>query len=874
MVNNIHTIYLVHHSHTDIGYTLDQPIVWEMHSRFIDDAITLAHRYSDHDSDGAFRWTVETTSVLEYWLKYATDAEIERFIELEKLGRIEVTGMFANITPLYDTDQIIESFQILRRLRNDYGFAIEYAMNCDVNGQNWPLTDVLLDMGIKGFTMAINSHFGGAFQPRPYTFNWQAPSGRTLPVNNGWPYDKAWREGIGRDQAEFAMRWQRLQTYLNEIGYPLPILLLQSYHPYGDNGTAFDFTPFIDAWNQENEPRIVMATPRMWWNAVQEYADQLETFRGDWTDFWNFGSISSAHEQRLNRLSRANLRTADALYAALDKPTAAYKAFSRHRKDAWHNLNMWDEHTWGADGSIMMPDNDDSRTQWYHKADYAHKARSLSTLLQREAVGDFAARVARQQTDDILAFNPLPWPRTVAGSVPYFVTSPRGVITDTTAGRHHQDRKYIRQQGNPWYKDEQYLLPPTELPAFGYKVIARDQLAIQGDISLLGEDGRVSNHRYDIIFDREKGGIASLYDKQLGWELVNSDVGHNLNSYVHEEVADYKADPPRHALFYQDWHIEQAEIPPGWRTGWHARREAAYKVLSHKVYQMPHGILVRQEIEAKGIEGRLKQEVFLPDYADYIECSANWHMTLNTHPEATYLVFPFDVPGAIARYDVGGQAVIAGEEQLPGVCRDYFTVQGWVDFNNGQRGVMVATPENPMVQLGDFHFGHYQSEFRLEQATLLGWVTNNYWETNFRAHQPGMVQARYRIQAYDGAFDEATAHRFGSEALHQMPVFQHLGEPLMSSDPLPMTGSLLDLPEGPIQVLHVKRAEDGEGLIIRLLNASDTQQTSTISSGLLNIQAASTCDLLEHEIDQLPVDDGRMQFDIPPRGLLTVRCLY
>jgi alpha-mannosidase len=876
MTQNIHTIYLVHHSHTDIGYTQDQPIVWEMHSRFIDEALLLTEKYQDHATDGAFRWTVETTGVLDYWLRHATDDEIDRFIALEKSGRVEVTGMFANVTPLYDTDQLIESFQILRRLRNDYGFRIEYAMNCDVNGQNWPLTDVLLDVGIRGFTMAINTHFGGAFQPRPYTFQWEAPSGRTIPVNNGWPYDKAWREGVGRSQEEFDQRWQRLQAHLHAIGYPLPILLLQTYHPYGDNGSAFDFTPFLDEWNAHHEPRIVMATPRMWWQAVQDYADQLQTFRGDWTDFWNFGSISSAHEQRLNRLSRAQLRTADAVYGALNQVTPApgwaHKAFARHRQAAWQHLNLWDEHTWGADVSVRLPENDDTRTQWYHKADYAHKARSLSTLLQREAVGDFARQVARANADDILLFNPLPWPRTIAGQVPYFVANPRGVASDSTAGRQHQDRKWMRRREDSWHRGEQYLLPPTAVPAFGYTVIPRDQLVSDKAARWLGEDAVVSNHRYVITFDRETGGITSLYDKTLDWELVPS--GQRLNRYVHEEVADTAAEWARHMLFYQDWNAELAEIPTGWKTGWHARREGARRVIQHKVYQMPHGLLVTQALEAKGIDGTLTQEIFLPDYADYIECSAHWSMTLNTHPEATYLVFPFNVPDATARYDLGGQAVIAGDEQLPGVCRDYFTVQGWVDFNNGARGVRVATPENPLVQFGDFHFGHYQSEFTLEQAMLLGWVTNNYWETNFRAHQPGQVQARYRIQPYAGAFDEARAHQFGAEALYDLPVFQHLGEPLDADDPLPSTASLLSLPQGPVVVLHIKQAENNDSVIIRLLNASDREQSAQIGSGLLTIQSASVCDLLEQDGEALPVTSGAVQVKLPPRGLLALRCRF
>ena len=42
----------------------------------------------------------------------------------------------------------------------------------------------------------------------------------------------------------------------------------------------------------------------------------------------------------------------------------------------------------------------------------------------------------------------------------------------------------------------------------------------------------------------------------------------------------------------------------------------------------------------------------------------------------------------------------------------------------------VATPDNPMVQLGDFHFGQQLKEFELKRAMLLGWVTNNYFPFN------------------------------------------------------------------------------------------------------------------------------------------------
>ena len=41
-MSNINTLYFIHHSHTDIGYTHDQPIVFDLHGRFLDEALRLA----------------------------------------------------------------------------------------------------------------------------------------------------------------------------------------------------------------------------------------------------------------------------------------------------------------------------------------------------------------------------------------------------------------------------------------------------------------------------------------------------------------------------------------------------------------------------------------------------------------------------------------------------------------------------------------------------------------------------------------------------------------------------------------------------------------------------------------------------------------
>lgn len=882
---DIHTLYLVHHSHTDIGYTHDQPIVWEMQRRALLEAMNLAEQHAHSDDAGAFRWTLETTAVLEYWLERASPPEIERLIALERAGRVEVTGMFANMTPLADIDQLIESLRLVRRLRADYGFNICSAMNGDVNGASWALADLLPDAGITGFSMAINPHSGGAMKPRPCVFLWQGPAGRRLPTFNGWPYNQGWTLGIGHDADELESKWwPRAQAYLHQIGYPLPILMIQTFHPFGDNATAFDYTPFIRAWNDQGKtPRILMATPRMWWQAVQPYLDQLPVLSGDWTDFWSFGTISSAREEAISRASRARLRQADTLLAvhrALPETPQQpdngrwLEQSAAYRDEAWRLLNLWAEHSWGADDSVWYPDSEDSVGGWYHKAHYAYRARSLSLLIQRDALAELARHISRQNSDDLLVFNPLPWEQTIMGAVRPAVAQPRGLGDDSTSSRHFLDRRQ-QLRWNPEDLDTlppdvpRLLIPPTTLPPFGYAVLQRRDLALQAAILETSETDQVETDRFCIRFDRTQGGISSFYDRALAWEWVDAASGCTLHTVVHEQVADKQAKVPRKLIYDHPWPTEAVEIPSGWKRGWHARRSRPAAVLSHKVYRTPLGWSVIQELELDAVEGTLLQRFFVPHDAGYLDCEAAWRMGPTTYPESFYILFPFNLPQATARYDIGGQAVIPGEAQLPGVCRDYFTAQGWINFSNDRFGMTVTLPENPLFQLGDFHFGDYQSAFALERPMLLSWVTSNYWETNFRAHQPGLVHARYRLHPSAGAFEAGQAHRWGQEALYHEPLLQPMSE--LPVNALPARGSLLHLPQPPVMVLHVKPAEDNAGIIIRLLNTSDLPQTAEIASGLIHIVGAQQCSLLEEQQHNLPVTGGRVSITLAAHEIRVLR---
>ncbi|WP_161881305.1 hypothetical protein [Deinococcus alpinitundrae] len=877
----LNTIYLVHHSHTDVGFTADQPVFWELQARFIDDVLNTIERLQDGPFESQFRWTCETTAPVLKWLETASARDIDRFVAADRSGHLEVAAMFANMTPLHNRAQSAEALRAVARLR-DLGLDIRYAMQSDVNGQNWPLADVLLDAGIEGFSMAINIHFGGA-PPRPAVFGWQAPSGRTLPTFNGWAYPRAREFGIGEtSDAAFAAWVPRLEAHLKHVEFPLPFVMLQGDHPYGDNGSVYpQYATFARQWNASGRgPRIVMATPRMFWAALREHAQPLEVWRGDWTDFWNFGCISTARETAIDWANRVRLTDADAIHAALQGLAAAPqpglrtqwagRSFRLYRDEAWRALNLWSEHTWGADSAVGTPGTDDSLSQKSHKLNLAYTARSLSLLLARDALADFAQFVDGG-ADELLVFNPLPWPRTVSGQVPANTLTPRGDPADTTASRHFQGhdtpptsiwtgRNAVHHGGNLGW-----VLPPTEVPAFGYATVPKASV-LNVNTAAVSQEAEVETARYRLIFDTELGGVVSLYDKQLRREWVDADAGHPLHGFVHEEVASRTHDWPRRLLNKLDWTPTAADVS-GWQPGWIANRTGPSRVTAYHVYRTPLGVAVEQLLEHPQV-GQLAQRVFLPLHADWIECEAEWEMNQDPHPQATYLLFPFSLPGAAVRLNMAGQPVIPGRDQLPGVCRDYFTVQGWADFNNGDFGVTVALPENPMVQLGDFHFGQAQSAFVLERSMLLGWITNNYWETNFQPVQPGLVTARYRLLPYAGPFDEARAQRFGLETEHAAPLTQHFGEPGVTPPRLPASGTLLNLPDAPVLVTHFKAADGGA--LLSLLNASEDIQTVRVASALLKIGRAWHCDLFGIKEKALAVPDGGVTLELLPRRSVTL----
>ena len=87
--HSIRTVYAVHHSHTDIGYTDLQEHVIDLQVDYIRSALRLMQDPANAD----FRWNCETLYCVEEFFKAATPEEQQQFLGLAAEGRL---GLPAN----------------------------------------------------------------------------------------------------------------------------------------------------------------------------------------------------------------------------------------------------------------------------------------------------------------------------------------------------------------------------------------------------------------------------------------------------------------------------------------------------------------------------------------------------------------------------------------------------------------------------------------------------------------------------------------------------------------------------------------------------------------------------------------------------------
>ncbi|MCP3917153.1 MAG: hypothetical protein GY711_16515 [bacterium] len=795
-------VFLVQHTHTDLGYTRPQTEILPDHLRYIDYALDYCDLTDDYPDDAKFRWTCEASWPVREWLRYRPARQVERLSQRVAEGRIELTAMFANLGELIDERGCAASLEPVREMRR-HGLPVVSAMQDDVNGIAWSYADLLPELGVRYLNMGEHGHRALIPFDVPTAFWWESPSGSRLLAWRPDHYNTGnfWGIHTGRMETVEPALFRYLED-LEERGYPMDVVAVQYSGVFLDNAPpGVVANDFIRAWNERFAwPRLRSATvSELPLILEEESGDELPVHRAAWPDWWSDGIGSAPREAAAARLTQDDLTAVEGLLAMAAMqgavlPSGLLERVARAREQ----LVIYGEHTYGAAESVSDPGAENSKVQWAEKAAFVWDAVKETAILREAALGLLQASWPRGDTPTITIVNTLGWSR--SGLAKVFVDRellPPGrafrVLDDR--GRQVQAQLWQAKHDGNWW-----ALHAEDVPAFGWRSYGLELLDTEASPAPAVDAGRVlENAHYRLEVDLARGGLRSLVDKETGRELVDDSAGWGFGQLVHEELGNR-------------WQIERFRLDDFERTGL-----VPTQLAPGDRGPLWRSLFLRGEAALCPGEDGFEIEVRLYELEKKLEFRYRLRKRAETEPEGLYAAFPFALSHSRLVYETVGGIAAPETDLLPRTSTDWQATQRFVALSNADTRITLSSPEVLLYQFGGLNLGRFEDRARIEEPHVYAWLNNNYWVTNFLASQDGELFWSQAITSGPGGAGGAST-RFGWN--HQMPFAARVLPPGREATPLPPARSLLSLSGAEVVLIGARLTPDGE-LLLQLRETAD-----------------------------------------------------
>jgi alpha-mannosidase len=834
------TIVLTGQSHIDAAYRWPWTETVDIVRRTFGTALQLMNEYP------AYTFTQSTAQYSEWMAdKYpAMNDDIKRRI---KEGRWELAGGMWVEPDFNIPDGESQVRQLLignHWFENNYGVDVRVGWNPDSFGFDWQLPQIYKKSGVD-FFVTTKLGWNDTNKLPFHLFWWQSPDGSR--VLTYFPPTFASSDLSPVRLSEGLAQLRRQAPGLNEI---------MDVYGVGDHGGGATRV-VLDQGVRWMQPDKV--APAMRFGTALSFFTDLQGKISDRSPVWNYRTVATGNTQLTapppGEISIPTWN--DELYLETHRGTyttqAAQKAHIRRSEESMLNAEKYASLAW-LDGRPYP--SDELKEAWKRVAfngfhDLA--AGSGAGMIYRDAAKDFehvrwatneitssAIATIASEIDTrvasgvpVLVFNPLAWDR--GGLVEVNVQLPAAASDIAVLDGHGNSLPFVIQSKDKTTHSYRLLVEAKPVPSLGYRVlrVVPHARAFPSDLKVHGFT--LENSFLRVTVDEKTGCMISLYDKEANFEtLAAGSCGNQLLAYT---------DIPQ---IWDAWNIDADYIDHPIDLG------PAQSV--RLVESGPMRAVIR--VTRAALYSTFSQDVTLYSGADYVDVvnDIDWHEThvllKVAFPVAASSNFAtYEIPyGTIERPTTRNNSWEDAKFEVPAIR--------WADLGNGSQGLSL---------INESKYG-YDAKDNVLRLTLLRAPM---------APDPtadrGKNHFSYALYPHAGDWKQALTIRHGYEynyKLSAMQVGPHPGT-------LPQEHSFLRVDPDTVVLTAVKKAEGGNGLILRFYEWAGKGATVHINVPP-GASSAGTTNLMEKaEGDSLPVTGSRqITTSIHPYEIQTIEVNY
>ncbi len=685
----------------------------------------------------------------------------------------------------------------------------------DTFGYSWALPQLIKQAGLKYFITHKMSW--NQYNPMPdQILWWQGLDGTrvlthflTTPAGDEYLPHATTYNGMA-SAAEIFGTWRnfRQKATHNE---------LMTAYGFGDGGggPTREMLENIEQMNHHpGTPRVRTGTIREFMGRIEnEVADHLPIWNGEFYFEYHRGTYTSqARNKRNNRKSEYLLHDGEFLAAWATLLTgAAYPAETITK--AWELICLNQFHDILPGSSIGEVYEDSTR-------DY-QAIRELGEKVREDAIHSLAAALPANAA--VLVANPVSFGGRRIGML-------EGALTDGTQLVDPSGTILLTQAVEGGTLVEVTALEPYSLLSLSEMTGQPNQAESQVSVVQTADMIVLENTLLRVEIDAN-GEITRIFDKQADREVLQADA--HANTLLAFEDRPMNFDAWDIDIFYED------------------RTERLDGVQSITVLEQgPLRAVV--EIKRAYRSSQINQKIALYRDSKRIDFDT-W---IDWHEQHTLLktAFPVNVMSPMATFDVqwGNVQRATHRNTSWDWARFEMCAHKWADLSEGNYGVAL---------LNDCKYG-YDIHDTVLRLTLLKSATSP--DPNADQGEHYMV---YSLLPHEGDWREEVVQE--AYDLNDPLILRRVsGGASISQLPL----SLVSVNVDAVVIETIKRAEDGNGLIVRLYENQRTRGKIKLKVGF-DVAQAYHCNLLEEDEQMLHVLDNQVQLDIAPYQIVTLRLI-